>query len=286
MINIEEVKVDDTLPYGANADDILNLINAIKTKQGNDQGIKQVYGKLNIENSRKILKALGISLDGLNLSDVGRRYAYETNDSKKQLILLELMLKYSAYEYFLLNISNNDLSETPLENIQNYWGKHNYGNSEYNRNNAAIVFGQLIELSGLGIFKIGRKGKVTRIEWNNNAQKLIRQTHTDISLNGNILQNNIEQVIDIESSQLNIDPWLNNTVNLEQLEDNSCSHNDNKKTNLAREILEKDFSNEQQNNRYSNIDISVNIDMTDWQIDKIISFFKATQGIFENSDES
>ena len=281
MINTEEVKVDETLPYGANADDVLKLIDAIKTKPGNDQGIKQVYGKPNIENSRKVLKVLGISLDGLNLSDDGRKYAYETDDTKKQLILLRLILKYPAYEYFLLNVSNDELSETSLENIQNYWGKHSYGNSENNRSNATTIFGQLIELSGLGTFKIGRKGKATRVEWNDNAQSLIRKTYSDISSQNN----KIEQTNNTESSsQLSLID-LGDFKGSKTEENESYSQNTVEETELVREVLEKSFSNDKQKNSLSKIDISVNIDMTDWDIDKITSFFKATQGIFEDGDE-
>ncbi|MEL6438713.1 MAG: hypothetical protein AAFQ80_05585 [Cyanobacteria bacterium J06621_8] len=133
MVQLDIEKIDDTLPYGANSEDFTNLIDAIKIKQGNDLGIKQVYGKPNIENARKILKVIDISSDGLSFTDEGRQYAYETNQAEKQLLLLKMLLKYPAYEYFLLNISNNKLSETSLEEIQGYWGKNSYGTSEYNR---------------------------------------------------------------------------------------------------------------------------------------------------------
>ena len=281
MINTEEVKIDETLPYGANVDDVLKLIDAIKTKQDNDKGIKQVYGKPNIENSRKVLKALGISFDGLNLSDDGRKYAYEIDHKKKELILLRLILKYPAYEYFLLNVTNDELSETSLENIQNYWGKHSYGNSENNRGNATTIFGQLIELSGLGTFKIGRKGKATRVEWNDNAQSLIRKTYSDISSENS----KIEQTRTTESSSKLIRFNLDNLKGSSTEKNESDSQNTGEETELVREVLEKSFSNERQKNSLSKIDISVNIDMTEWDTEKITSFFKVTQGIFEDRDE-
>ncbi|MEL7408890.1 MAG: hypothetical protein AAFN00_18400, partial [Cyanobacteria bacterium J06558_2] len=78
MVQLDIEKIDDTLPYGANSEDFTNLIDAIKIKQGNDLGIKQVYGKPNIENARKILKVIDISSDGLSFTDEGRQYAYET----------------------------------------------------------------------------------------------------------------------------------------------------------------------------------------------------------------
>ncbi len=285
MPQIEIDKIDETLPYGANSEDVLNLIDAIKIKHGNDKGIKQVYGKHNIESSRKIIKAINISLDGLTFSDFGREYAYETDNDKKQLMLLKLLLKYPAYEYFLLNISNEKLSETSLEEIQGYWGKNSYGTSEYNRNDASSTFAKLIELAGLGIFKLGRKGKVSRIEWNPSAEKLIRDTHKQISLDSSRETEDSNQSIEKNVSQLSIDPWAANTETTEQVRDNSQSHSDDKETELVREVLEKSLSNEKQKNSLANIDVSVNIDMTDWEIDKIVSFFKAAQGVFKDNDE-
>lgn len=284
MTQIEIEKVDETLPYGANSEDTLNLIDAIKIKHGNDKGIKQVYGKPNIENSRKVLKVLGISLDGLTFSEDGREYAYETDERKKRLMLLKLLLQYPAYEYFLLNISNEKLSETSLEEIQGYWGKNSYGTSEYNRNDASSTFAKLVELAGLGTFKLGRKGRQSRIEWNPNAEKLIRDMHKQITVSSIKETNNSSQLADRELSQLSIVPSPNDNKTDKQ-EKKSNSPYENKETELVREVLEKSFSNEKQKSNLANIDVAVNIDMTDWEIDKIVSFFKAAQGVFENAEE-
>lgn len=285
MVYTEIETTDETLAYGATGEDILNLIDAIKIKHGNDQGIRQIYSKPNIENSRKILKVLGISSDGLTFSAEGREYAYETDTDNKQSILLKLILQYPPYEYFLLSISNEKLSETSLEIIQNYWGKNSYGTSENNRNEASTTFVRLVELAGLGKFKLGRKGRQSRVEWNPGAEKLIRDIHKKNSLDSNRETENLNQSIEKNTSHLSIDPWANNTEAPEQNEDNCQSHSDEKETKLVREVLEKSFSNEKQKNNLANIDVSVNIDMTDWEIDKITSFFKAAQGVFEDDDE-
>lgn len=285
MLQLEIDKIDETLPYGANSEDVLNLIDAIKIKPGNDKGIKQVYGKPNIENARKILKNIGISSDGLSLTKEGRKYAYETDQIKKQEILLKMLLQYPAYEYFLLNISNEKLSETSLEEIQGYWGKNNYGTSEYNRNDASSTFAKLIELAGLGIFKLGRKGRQSRVEWNPNTEKLIRDIHKQVSLKVDDKKNTIEQLQNENLAQQNIDPWLNNNENAEQIVDNTSSNSNNKETELVGEVLEKTLSNDPTKKCLPNINISVNIDMTDWEIEKITSFFKAAQGVTEEDYE-
>lgn len=285
MVELEIDKVDETLPYGANSEDVLNLIDAIKIKPGNDKGIKQVYGKPNIENARKILKNIGISSDGLSLTEEGREYTYETDQIKKQEILLKMLLKYPAYEYFLLNISNEKLSETSLEEIQGYWGKNSYGTSEYNRNDASSTFAKLIELAGLGIFKLGRKGRQSRVEWNPNTEKLIRDIHNLITSKIDNKKNTIEHLENENSPQQSNDSWLNNNKTVEPIVDNSSYHSDKQETELVREVLEKSLSNDPTKKYLSNINISVNIDMTDWEIDKITSFFKATQGVIEENHE-
>lgn len=288
MVYIEEERIEETLPYGANSEDITKLIEAIKIKQGNDKGIQQVYGKPNIENSRKVLKAIGISSDGLNFSNEGKKYAYETNNHKKEIILLKLLLQYPAYEYFLLNISNEELSETSLEEIKNYWEKNDYGTSEYNRNDASSTFARLIELAGLGSFKLGRKGKLSRIEWRENAKSLIRDIHSKLSIKDTKIEENVNKLDDKETpSQFSIIQLKNEIENTKEEENNTYTYGNNQETELVREVLGKSLSNchEQKNLNLPEIKVSVDVNMTDWDIDKIVSFFKATKETFKNSDE-
>lgn len=283
MVQAEIDKLDETLPYGATSEDVLNLIDAIKIKYDNDKGIKQVYGKTNIENARKIIKVLGISDDGTTFTKHGRKYAYEADNDTKQLILLKLILKYAPYEYFLLNVSNEKLSETSLEIIQNYWGKNTYGASEYNRNNASISFAQLVELAGLGTFKLGRKGKSTRIEWNPKAATLIRDTYQEISSKPDEkTENSLE---DSETPQVSIVPWAESVRSSESMDNQINTETNDKEEELIRKVLEKSLSDEQKNDNSPQVNVSVNIDMTDWEVNKIISFFKATRGIFENAND-
>lgn len=288
MVYIEEERIEETLPYGANSEDITKLIEAIKIKQGNDKGIQQVYGKPNLENSRKVLKAISISSDGLNFSNEGKKYAYETDNNEKERILLELLLQYPAYEYFLLNISNEELSETSLEEIKNYWGKNDYGTSEYNRNDASSTFARLIELAGLGSFKLGRKGKPSRIEWRENTRSLIRDIHSQLSIKDIKTEkinesNNINQE---NSSQLSIVQWQDELEDANKEENNIYARSKEQETELVREVLEKSLSDSHRSEikNLPKIKVSVDIDMTDWDIDKIVSFFKAAQGIFDDNE--
>ncbi|MEM7757607.1 MAG: hypothetical protein AAF298_05690, partial [Cyanobacteria bacterium P01_A01_bin.40] len=189
----------NTLPYGTNCKDILKLINVIKLKENNAEAIEKLYSKPNITQTINLLKILDISQDGLSFSEQGRNYAYEADIDKKQAILLQYLLKYPAYEYFILHILCHDFQssfdieenyirrETTLLAIERYWTQFQYGSSETNIHDGAILFGQLVELAGLGKFIVGRRGEKSRIQWKKNARDLINKVYNLVQSSDNKL---------------------------------------------------------------------------------------------------
>ncbi|MEL7408398.1 MAG: hypothetical protein AAFN00_15825 [Cyanobacteria bacterium J06558_2] len=139
----------------------------------------------------------------------------------------------------------------------------------------------------MGTFKIGRKGKQSRIEWNSSAEKLIRDTHqlAISKCSEGVDEDRSSHSMEHEIPHQNKDLWIDNAKPSEIAEEHSNANEKIQETALVREVLEKSFSNQQQNNSLSKINISVKIDITDWEIDKITAFFKASQGIFAENDE-
>jgi hypothetical protein len=244
------------LPYGANINDLLKLIDVIKTTKHNANKIEieRIYSKSNINLARNILKVLDISQDGLNLSKNGRNYVYEIDQNQKQRLLLKTLLKYPAYEYLLLHIFCQDFrleadteehhlrGETGLSTIEKYWEQYNYGISQINRNKAAILFGQLAQLAGLGKLILGRRGMNSRIQWKENAKYSIAQC-------------------------------------LSEAEIEKINHKLAEKTNNLRHdrgIIQRPSS------KIHNItNINVKADISNWNMDKILTFLKAARGNFE-----
>lgn len=264
-----ELNNDRTLPYGTNYENILKLLEAIKKKQGDETGIRAVYTGAKIDATRKAMETLGL-VKGFDFEKIGKELAFETNEEKKKKIFLKVILNYQPYELFLSRLSEEDfVNETDLEDVKNFWGKHDFGSSPNNRNEAANVFGSFIELSGLGKFIPGRKGKATRIKWNPDAKKLIDETLS-------LLKTNTTQEQQIEKPQL---------IELSKEETQQVV------TPIEKQIKEpfvNQSSNLMQSNGHSLIispNITINVNMTDWEIDKIQAFFKAVYGEFDNGKD-
>lgn len=279
---------EETLPYNTTEEDILSLVNAVKKKQGNNQAIKEVYGKTsNFETSKKTLETVGILDDALNFTCEGREFAYEENQEKRQFLLLRQLLKYAPYGNFLLHICHrDDLSETTLETLKNYWGKHNYGVSANNREDAAVVFGHFMTLTGLGKLTFGRRGKQSRIEWNLNIKSRIDEANEDNIDDKSAKYSESNVVVEIQNQpedtvifdrQSSI--TKSQTVDYCILPNNDISeksHNCN--DDNAHQVSKLTTLQEQ------NIKININIDMTTWDIDKINAFFKATRGEYQDEN--
>lgn len=254
-----------TLPYEVTADNIIMLFDAIKVKEGNEEGIKKIYGGAKFDSTRKALEIVGILENGLNFSQSGRALAFESEEGKRKDMFLDTIMKFPPYEYLLRNISNTGFpNETDLNYIKNYWGKHNFGNSPNNRDSAATVFGYFVELAGLGELKLGRKGKSTRIIWDSNADSRLRETLDMNSTVVNELNSDFDTNKNTNEISINTDSQIES---IEQQNEISVSHN----THISQSV------------KY-NPKIVINVDMSLWDIDKIQAFFKAAYGDFDSNE--
>ncbi|MEC2346654.1 hypothetical protein P9H28_21500 [Paenibacillus barengoltzii] len=270
MNDFIELNNDKTLPYGTSWENILKLLEAIKKKQGDEKGIKAVYTGAKIDATRKAMETLGL-VKGFNFEKMGKELAFEINEEKKKEIFLKVILNYQPYELFLSRLSEEDfVRETDIEEVKSFWGKHDFGASQNNRNEAANVFGSFIQLSGLGEFITGRRGKTTRIKWNPDAKKLIDETIK-------ILDASSTQEQQIEHPQLN-DLSKEETQKVVKAIENQ----------IKEPLIDNQSSNLMQSNGHSlkiSPNITINVDMTDWEIDKIQAFFKAAYGEFDNGKD-
>ncbi|MFG3818160.1 hypothetical protein [Limnothrix redekei] len=263
-----------TLPYGVDDNDILRLIDAIKRKPDNEKAIKEIYNKSNFETARKALEIFGILDNQFSFSLSGKNLAIEREGSRKQELFLGFFLSYPPYGHFLENLSHtNALSATETESVKDYWWKHNYGSSGNNREEGVVTFGKLIQLAGLGKFISGRRGKPSRIEWSLNAKTLIDKACTPDEESSDLA----EQFEVPASSREHADSALA-TVN---------DVLDNPKEEAVNPNIHTDKLSSPQvasPNTALNIipNISINVDMSDWDNNKIITFFKAAYGIFDD----
>ena len=164
------------LPYRTDGNDLIRLIEA----RGRGRAIKQIQS-LNFTNTGfqgTVAAAYALKLmlpDSDELTETGRELALSRNTERKREILLESMLQYEPYELLLEAVfaHNHTVDETTTEWIETWWSTHNHGNSQKNRNEGATAFCKLLESAGLGNFFIGRRGRPTRIEWQDNVAENI-----------------------------------------------------------------------------------------------------------------
>ncbi|USD83472.1 hypothetical protein M5E02_03355 [Bacillus safensis] len=263
-----ELHNDQTLPYGTSWENILKLLEAIKKKQGDEKGIRAVFTGAKIDNTRKTMETLGL-VSGFDFKQMGKELAYETNDEKRKQIFLKVILSYQPYELFLSRLDDKDFfEETELEEVKNFWGKHDFGVSPNNRNEAANVFGSFIQLSGLGEFITGRRGKPTRIQWNSEAKKLIDSILNDLS---SPQEQIVEEIQPDYIPETKSDSPIVFTEQDEDLLINQAQPKLNKQNGCSLKVTPN---------------ITINIDMTDWDIDKMNAFFKAAYGEFDDAKDS
>lgn len=264
-----ELNNDKTLPYGTSWENILKLLEAIKKKQGDEKGIRAVFTGAKIDATRKTMETLGL-VSGFDFKQMGKELAYETNEEKRKEIFLKVILSYQPYELFLSRLNEKDFSEeTDIEEVKNFWGKHDFGASPNNRNEAANVFGSFIQLSGLGEFITGRRGKATRIKWDSEAKKLI---------DGILNSSPLPQKQQVEENQSVYTPEAEIEKPLQVIE------NQNKDSIISHDFPEINKQNVHSLKIIPNI--TINVDMTQWNIDKINAFFKAAYGEFDIANDS
>ncbi|MBO4393526.1 MAG: hypothetical protein J5800_04200 [Spirochaetales bacterium] len=236
------------LPYGTTSDNIVKLLDSVKNKEGDEKGIKAIYSGSKIEATQSALETLGIIKD-LRLTDIGKQIVFETDEKKKQNAYLHAILSYSPYEYFITYLKQrNEMTETELETVKNYWGRNNYGTPN-NRSEGATVCFTFFQLAGLGEYVVGRKGKATRFVWKESAAELINQINNQ----------SIEEKPTIESDNTALSEEYNSVNEISK----------NPSTNVINKSDERDITV----NSAFPASIEIKVDMTDWDIERIREFF-------------
>ena len=260
-------KTTNVLPYGTTADNIVKLIDAIKNKQGDEKGIKATYSGAKIETTQATLETLGI-ISGLELSPLGKSIAFESDEVKKKNSFLKAVLGYAPYEYFLSYIGQSaPPSETELEALKNYWGKNSYGATANNRSEAAPVCFSIFQMAGLGEYIIGRKGKNTRFVWNENYADMIKYAQQDNTSDNEKSKASPENIPQVDAQSETTPEMDKRPLKLKPDGVSSIS------THQVNSIIPAS--------------IEIKVDITEWDLDKIIAFFKVINGEeMENKSEA
>lgn len=257
------------LPAYITAENIIDLIAAIRSKKGDEDAIKAIFGKsLALYNHTKsAVKILGITnADGCSFTDLGTKLAY-SNESEKKELLTKIAISYFPYESLLVNIFKGDnITETTTDDIINFWGKFNYGSTEGNRFEGAKLLMNILQYIDFGEFKVGRGGNKTRIIWNTNAKEKFNDL---LEKNRNLI---VEDDEDTDDSNIKNETYDNSK------EDNNELANDKPAMDAITEMAQDKLETRVGISISPNI--TINVDMSEWTDDKIKNFFKYAYGIF------
>lgn len=166
-----EKKRKYSMPYYTNFNDFKILLDEIKNRPKAKEGEIRARVK-NFERSRSALIELGlVRMNGevLCLTDTGKKIAWETDSSQRgKALLADVVLKYEPYEVVLTHALRDLDDAIETEYVQKIWGQYlGIQLSAKSRGSAVATFFQLLEESGLGKYKIGRRGSPTRLEFTN-----------------------------------------------------------------------------------------------------------------------
>lgn len=254
----------NNLPAYTTVENILLLLDVLKRKTKEDE-VKAIFGKGGsaYTNTKSALRTFGfIKNDSVELTDKGRRVVYSEDVDRKNEIQ-KVLVSYPPYEVFLLNLlQKENLTITEVDEIINFWGKANNGSTERNREDGAKLFMSIIDYLEFGKTVKGRGVNATRIEWKEDVKGRIRdmldsQNNTSVSIESN--ENESEEIIAVErgvKGEHFSDPSVQNT-----LSDESIS---------KRHVNVVNYPH-----------ITINVDMSDWDGEKIKLFFKYAYGKFE-----
>ncbi len=255
----------NNLPAYTTVENILLLLDVLKRKTKEDD-VKAIFGKGGsaYTNTKSALRTFGfIENDSLELTDKGRRVVYsEEVDRKKEI--QKVLVSYPPYEVFLLNLlQKENFSVTEVDEIINFWGKANNGSTERNREDGAKLFMSIVDYLELGRTVRGsRGGNATRIEWKEDVKGRIR----DMLDSQNILDVPVE-IKENESQEIIV---VEQGVNDDILPDSSVQN-----------ALRDESVKLRHANVVGNPHITINVDMSDWNEEKIKLFFKYAYGQFE-----
>lgn len=247
------------LPIGANKENITKFLDAVKRKSGDEKGINAIYGGAQFGAVRRTLEALGLIKD-YALTELGKEIMYSNNADNIQELYFKAIMQYQPYEYCLTflsqSITNNEIKAT---DVKNFWGKNNYGTGERNREDAFSTFVCFLELAGIGQFTIGRRGNESRLTCHIDLKSKIDNFNIQNEMSG---QENGGNVTNEDITMLHNDTTLGNLLVQPKSE---IEHYSIPQVHSATNL------------KYQPT-ININVDMSDWENEKIEFFFKALYG--------
>jgi len=261
----------NSLPSNTTIENILKLIEIYKRKS-NDKEARPLFGKGGTAYSctKSALRSFGlIGEKDCEFTKSGKLIAHSTDDQKREY-MLDIVLQYSPYESFLhVVFSNNEVSETNLTLITNNWGRFEFGSNQINREDGAILFGNILEFIGLGKFTVGRGKNVTRIVWEENSKQIYTEALS--RLNPQETEDANQQISE-EIGEVITETASGSEDTIEETNQVIISEDDEQDVVIVNKAMSriKIAPN-----------INVNVDMSGWEEEKIKSFFKYAYGIFE-----
>lgn len=254
----------NNLPAYTTVENMLLLLDILKRKKKEDE-VRAIFGKGNTAytGTKSAVRAFGlIEEDSLELTDKGRTVAY-SQEADKKCEIQRVLVSYPSYEVFLLNLlQKENLSSTEVGEIVNFWGKANNGSTERNREDGAKLFMSIIDYLELGRYVVGRGSNATRIEWKDDVKERIRgmfdaQNSSDMLIESK--ENEIEEIV-VAEKEVHDDTLL-------------CA-------STPSEIIIENRKQGYSNNIAKGPHITINVDMSDWNDEKIKLFFKYAYGQF------
>jgi hypothetical protein len=163
-----------TLPYRTSGDELKLFIEAVARNKNAAQIQGLFSASANYQGTLLAAQSLGFIDEDTKLLDRGKEFLL--HEAERAGYLLEAMLDYEPYQLVIDAIfARINPKETAIDWIVNWWGTRGYGASQNNREEGAAAFGKLIEYAGLGAYLIGRRGRLSRIEWSPAAHKTLRE---------------------------------------------------------------------------------------------------------------
>jgi hypothetical protein len=258
----------NTLPAGTTQDNMMKLVEIYKRKN-TDAEAKPIFNMTDSVYSctKSALRSLGLIKEkDCSFTDQGNDIAYSSDEEKREK-MLSLLVRYIPYESLLSAIFlRGDVKETDVKYIVNHWGRSKHGSGLRNREDAASLFCSMMEYIGLGKFVKGKGGYVTRIEWGTDASRKFKDVLETV---GGAPEENTDDTVDNNEEEY-VEEQI--AVAVETGEQAQTAEYNEPTVSVTPKVKTKaTFAP----------NITINVDMSEWDEDKIKSFFKYAYGVFE-----
>lgn len=168
---------DATLPYRGDWEGLVGFVEGFARRRE----VAKVQAALGLSN--KSMQGLALAAQRLGLTEdaseglsaSGQRFALTRSPEERKDIVLAGIVRYEPYGLLLENVFRGDEATTPLQHFETWWSTSGYGASENNRAEAASAFANLLDGTGAATFIRGRRGKVSRVEWNTSVKDRLRE---------------------------------------------------------------------------------------------------------------